>query len=444
MKTMRRRAGWWMGGTRHLPSRRREAASLARAWWIFLVFTLMMSGGRASLADPASVLEFPVGHFFINRPAVGDLDGDGTPEVIATAIGAGRSGLEVAMTGIVTVIDVDRAVSGHWPVVTESQVGSLPPTAPTVADLDGDARAEVIFGHGSILYVFRGDGQLRWQHQVDGVFQAKPLACDLDGDGRMEIIAPADEFLGRAKIYLWRWNGTPYPGSPIELEEFFASSPAMYHHGHRILLAVGAGNGFTRPEGSLYLFAFEQGGWRLQWQRRIGAHPIARPVFADVNHDGAIEIVGGTYTPSVYIVSAQDGAPAPGWPQSVGGPVFTSPIVVSDGERTLVVAFALDGVLTAWDQRGLLRWTLAVEPSAIDALTLLDLNGDDRPELLLGTQGGVTAVTLDGSIVKHWELGDYWMTGTLLVRLTERAPVSLVFGGVNNITEEAKLFILNP
>ncbi|RMG55318.1 MAG: hypothetical protein D6723_02955 [Acidobacteria bacterium] len=403
-----------------------------------------MGGGRAGLADPSSVLEFPVGHFFINRPAVGDLDGDGTPEVVATANGAGRSGLEVAMTGIVTVIGVDRAISGHWPVVTESQVGPLPPTAPAVADLDGDARAEVIFGHGSILYVFHGDGRLWWQQRADGVFQTKPSACDLDGDGRLEVIAPADEFLGRAKIYLWRWDGTPYPGSPIELEEFFASSPTMYQHGHRTLLAIGAGDGFTRPEGSLYVFAVERGGWHLQWRRAVGAHPIARPAFVDVNHDGAMDIIGGTYTPSVYIVSAQDGAPLPGWPQSVGGPVFTSPLVVSQGKHTLVVALALDGVLSAWDQRGLLRWTVAVEPNAIDRLTLMDLDEDDRPEIVFGTRGGVTAVTLDGSIVKRWELGDYWMTGTLPVRLTERAPVSLIFGGVNNITEEAKLFVLNP
>jgi hypothetical protein len=409
-----------------------------------LIGVLLTGLGSAALAESALILQVPVGAFFVNTPATGDLDGDGRLDIVVTASGANQQPFVMAMTGIITAVASDGTELPGWPVMTNEQVGPLPPTPAAVADLDGDGRAEVIVGHGHGLYVFRGDGQLVWQRRVEGFFKKQPEICDLDGDGRLEIITSADQFLGQAKVYIWRADGQALPGSPIKLNEYFASPPAVYQEHGRTLLAVGGGNGYTGAGGSLYLFVWEQGRIHLQWQWDIGQHPIAKPIFADVDGDGSIDILGGTYTPSVYAVRINDKQFVQGWPRPVGGSVFTSPALLRYRGRTVILAVALNGLLYAWDNRGQPLWMVEVEPNAIDKLTVEDINSDGKPEVILGVNGGVMVVSIEGKVLTHWDLGDYWVTGTVPAQLETDGRSSLIFGGVDNITEEANLFILHP
>jgi len=342
----------------------------------------------------------------------------------------------------VTAVASDGAILPGWPVMSDEPVGLLPPTAAAVADLDGDGRAEVIFGHGHSLYTLHGDGQRMWRNQVEGYFKEAPVVCDLDGDGQLEVINSTDQFLGQARLYIWRSDGQPFPGSPILLQEFYASSPAVCQQADGTLLAVGGGNGYTGTGGSLYLFACRPGQIQLQWQREIGQHPISKPTFADLDGDGSMEIVGGTYTPSVYAVRASDGRFVPGWPQPVHGSVFTSPAVLRYQGLSMILAVALNGTLYAWDNQGQSLWTVEVEPNAIDHITLADINSDGQIEAILGVNGGVMVISLDGTILNRWDLGDYWVTGIMVAQLEEAHASSLILGGVSNGTEEAKLFIL--
>jgi hypothetical protein len=424
--------------------RKRPASDALRVLkCLVLVSAIMVSLTVTAFAQPVPVWEMAVGYFFVNTPAMGDVDGDGEPDIVVTASGSSLEQLAVSTTGIVTVVNSDGIPLPGWPVITDDQVGLQPPTPATVFDLDGDGRAEILFGHGHTLSVLSGDGRLLWQKRVEGFLKRKPEVADLDGDGRFEIISSADQFLGQARVYVWRLEGQAYPGTPFMLDEFFASSLSVYQSAGHTLMAVGGGNGYTGEGGSLYLFAPSNGTLRLQWQRDIGQHPIAKPVFSDVNGDGIIDIVGGTYAPSVYAVSSSDGQFLHGWPRLVRGGVFTSPAVFQDGKQTIVLAVTLGGTLYAWDDQGRLLWTIAVDPNAVDQMTLGDINGDGTREVVLGVNGGVVAVSMNGLDFNYWELGDYWVTGTIVTPQRSDGTSRLVLGGVNNYTEEAKLFSLN-
>ena len=120
------------------------------------------------------------GTWVFSSPVVGDLNGDGRPEI---AIGSGQ----YDGSGFVTVVDGDGRLLPGWPVATEVAVAA----AAALADLDGDRRPEVIVPdlRGG-LHVWQAAGKSLggWPYDLGGGTQAAPVVADLDGDGTLEIV----------------------------------------------------------------------------------------------------------------------------------------------------------------------------------------------------------------------------------------------------------------
>ncbi|MDH4049038.1 MAG: PKD domain-containing protein [Gammaproteobacteria bacterium] len=156
-----------------------------------------------------------------SAPSIADIDGDGRPEVIM------RGGTNV------------RAYNGsdgslRWNV--PAGVGASPGYSVAVADLEGDGLAEIIVGEA----VINSDGTLRWQtnqasdqtRYYGGFATANGgrHAADLDGDGILEVIAgPSAYDITGTKIWHWRtwsllttevgWNLRAYL-NPADLTQF--------------------------------------------------------------------------------------------------------------------------------------------------------------------------------------------------------------------------------
>jgi hypothetical protein len=65
-------------------------------------------------------------------------------------------------------------------------------SAPTVADVDGDRRAEILAGgSGNVLHAFREDGSepAGWPKNTGGWLLAAPSVGDVDGDRLAEVVA---------------------------------------------------------------------------------------------------------------------------------------------------------------------------------------------------------------------------------------------------------------
>ncbi|MFT7520287.1 MAG: hypothetical protein ACI9MC_002432, partial [Kiritimatiellia bacterium] len=118
-------------------------------------------------------------------PAVGDLDLDGSPEIIGTD-GQGQ----------VVVRNVDG--SDRW-TFTLSDGGGGPPT---VADFDGDGLPEIGVASRSVYRVIDGDGTELWANAVQDYSsqQTGSSVFDFEGDGAAEVVYADEETL-------WVWDG---------------------------------------------------------------------------------------------------------------------------------------------------------------------------------------------------------------------------------------------
>lgn len=110
-------------------------------------------------------------------PTVADFDSDGAPEI----------GVAEAQT--YTVYEVDGSVKWSQPVTDQSSHT----TGSVVFDFEGDGRPEVVYGDEVALWVFSGeDGTVRLQDDLheSRTLHEFPTVVDVDGDGRTEILVP--------------------------------------------------------------------------------------------------------------------------------------------------------------------------------------------------------------------------------------------------------------
>lgn len=128
------------------------------------------SEAYASGAVPTADLASSV----LSTPAIGDLDGDGTLEIVA-----------VTMEGDVYVVEPNGSVREGWPV-------GLPEV------LSGDPR--------------RGGPPTRDSVVERGAF-ASPALVDLDDDDALEIVLPAFD----GQVHVFRADGSVQPGFPVRI-----------------------------------------------------------------------------------------------------------------------------------------------------------------------------------------------------------------------------------
>jgi hypothetical protein len=122
-------------------------------------------------------------------PVMGDVAGDNKMEVIASA-----DGHIFAWTWDGQPLEGDTQVD-NFNAVFKANVGSSPYVSPTLADLDGDGKAEIIFADEKTpaIRAFHGDG--KGVGNEDGLIATLPMPCrgvsvvDLGGDGVMDLFA---------------------------------------------------------------------------------------------------------------------------------------------------------------------------------------------------------------------------------------------------------------
>ncbi len=174
------------------------------------------SGLFAFHADGSPVAGWPAaGASYIGRAsAAADLDGDGSPEIVA-----------LSYFGEVLVVDAHGGVRVHTPPLFDFVISS-----PAVGDLDGDGRPEIVVGgdfysQDGALYALRADGTVLpgWPVHTGGWARTSPALVDLDGDGAVEVVAGSlDGFL-----HALRADGREVPGWPYFLGHIASDNLAL-------------------------------------------------------------------------------------------------------------------------------------------------------------------------------------------------------------------------
>ncbi|WP_437586501.1 FG-GAP-like repeat-containing protein [Sorangium sp. So ce1000] len=364
----------------------------------------------------------------LSAPAIADLDGDGRPEIAIST-----------WPGTIYVIDTKGDFRAGWPVrLPEIPSCPLDPGAPAdapcmsaaariargalaspvLADLDGDGRLDVIqAAFDGTIYAFDADGGALRGFPVEVHYTgplaeeparsrllATPAVADFNGDGLPDLLVGSSERLGEGgeagAVYVIDGRGTSAPSGPVlagwpvtvpsralaplALRGITASGVVGRFDG--ALAGVVQGNGApplvlpASPGEQSELLATPAGALPRAGGSKAGLDPtfgplspaagaramiplLSQPALGDIDQDGTPDVIaaGASEAAALALAGAQ-GAGQPGpyllavWSGRSGAMLPRAPFVLED--------YAISG-----------------------SQAVVDLNGDDYPEVLSGSSG---------------------------------------------------------
>ena len=288
----------------------------------------------------------------IGTPAVGDVDNDGKPEILA---GSNES-YGNNTSGRAYLIRANGGFQTGWPIkLAGVDINVLPyvgrgnPDSPIIADLDGDGRPELLTHVvATQAKAFNLQGQEVMETSTDNTSQYSTATskqgfnliavnsgsvADLDGDGKLDYI----------------------DGTIAGYDLITGSSGAVRHdYDHQVnVWSAGRTIAAGRDQAPM-LDAFPQLTTDYQF--------LTNYTVADINGDGYPEVISDN---GGYLVTAFDSegkAPA-GWPKLTGYWNMATPAVGDlDGDGYLdVVVVSRNGYLWAWKTKGKANQTLQWE-----------------------------------------------------------------------------------
>jgi len=216
-------------------------------------------------------------------PALGDIDGDSTLEIVAGMFSSKS----------LYVIKSDGTIYPNWPFIG---LGNIFGSA-ALADIDEDNLPEILYcDFDSTLHVLNANKTEAHGFPVRVIGQVKtsPCVADIDGDGHLNIIVGTSS----GRLYAFDNTGGIMPGWPVMAGNSLSSSPSLAdidNDGH-LEVIVGCN------DQKLYVYDANgqlQNGFPFQ----AGGIITASPVVGDIDGDSLQDIAFGAYDGYYYAVN---------------------------------------------------------------------------------------------------------------------------------------------
>ena len=243
---------------------------------------------------------------YYGYPAIADMDGDGSAEVIlgrrifaadGTVLGTGSYGwgTNYTNTSVVTIADFDA--DGVLDVVAGNAVYAMDGTTiwydggddgfPAVADFDADGEPEVVRVTNGTIILSDTDGTTLWSiSNPAGGAGGPPTVADFDGDGEPEV-----GIAGSSYYVVLETDGTTLWANAISDYSSNRTGSSVYD-----FEGDGSAEVVYADELTLWVFDGATGAVELQETDHSSWTLYEYPVIADVDADGETEIVlAGNY-----------------------------------------------------------------------------------------------------------------------------------------------------
>ncbi|MBL8952483.1 MAG: S8 family serine peptidase, partial [Myxococcaceae bacterium] len=326
----------------------------------------------------------------MSTPAVGDVTGDGVPEVVVSAT------LGDPTKPLIYAFGLDGQLIAGWPVGTDEGRGGV-----LLANVDADPALEVVGSNvEGQAFALNGDGTSLpgWPRLLGSTnVQGPPAVGDLDGDGRLELV-----FHSWTMTVVLRPDGTEMRrwgkrGTGHTLILFDAEDDG------RLEIAEATTAGLTvRSATGQILFSTASG-------------EVTELAAADVGPPGGVELVGvrsqrvSGGDSDVFVWSVTARRTLDGWPRQVGSDAAAPTLADLDGDcrpeiivpsDSLVSAFHLDGSMVNLFPK------LSSSGAYPSAATAVDLDGDGVLDLV-----GASTTTVGGTLIHRWVVPGATQTG---------------------------------
>ncbi len=302
--------------------------------------------------------------------AVGNVDADGCPEIVA-AMPAEQRVFVLSCDGI-----------QKWRVRLPGQAVKENPawhwTRPEIADLDNDGIGEILYAdqYGQVSAI-TGEGTILWTRRVSETGFSRPVwARPMGESGDVQILV-GDK---AGTVYCLSNNGDILWRSSVGAEVSATIVAGPLTPGGPVRILAG-----TKGE---QLHCLSCKGEPI-WTAELGGTMDLGTgiVTADLDRDGTKEILVSSRNHDV-IAFREDGSEI--WRVETGAQLRSVPAVGdvdNDGELEILVGSA-DWLLYCIDPRGTVEWKVYVG-NRVDAAPLLgDLNGDNVEDIVLPVRGG--------------------------------------------------------
>jgi hypothetical protein len=283
----------------------------------------LTSGGFifAFRKNGTAVTGFPINHGYSSRtPVLADVDNNGSMEIIVNK--------RLSSAGEVYIYKGDATIYAGWP----KSINHVPASSSAVGDITGDGVPEIISESYSSLYAWAKDGNIIsgfpfTMPNGDVNSYSAPVLADVDNDNSREIIFGTHLLGGGGYVYIIKNNGTVLTGWPKSVGQWIYGPPAVGYIDGDNIMDIAVGDQVLSGIPSDYINAWNKNGTALTGFPIGPLNAINNQIIlGDIDNDNSTELIAddNTQTGGIgqYIAYNHDGTPLAGWPINTAGTTF--------------------------------------------------------------------------------------------------------------------------
>ena len=298
-------------------------------------------------------------------PTVADLTGDGKLEIIVCTSKGDLIVLDAQAQELWRYSVQEKSDAVEEMFLDQDVMNSIN-AAPALADINGDGKPEIIFGsERGILYVLNQEGRLIWKFNTSAGIRSSPTVADLYGDGKQAII------FGTTDNYLYIVNAEGKLVERFKQPAPIESTPGFF----KGLIYFGCDDGtFTAltPQGE------------VKWSYKTKGKITAAPVFGALRADNVDYVVIGSTDNNLYCFDT-DGELS--WIYETEGAIYSEAVLADlnkDGKLEVVTG-SCDNNVHAVTADGDRFWTYETDFWVVSKPIVADIDGDGELEVIIGS-----------------------------------------------------------